>query len=225
MREERVELMPEGTGEAGVLARVPVHVGKRRPVVRADRMRLDKHEVPFGLGIAIDRKRQRRPVRRNGDRSGETLVRGISLLRERILLARARGGDGEELGIDRVPVADARDPVGAELELPHRRRREVGGHRRLRIPYPGRPATPRPGALESPVGDGLEAGRDGNAKGVGGLVERMVVRREPGRRHVRFTGDKGAVVGRDEAADAEGVHDRRRDPMVTNDSLELLARR
>src|SRR6185312_13348265 len=51
VREERVQLMPEGAREPRAPARVAVQVAKRRPVVLAHCAGFDEDEVPSGLGI------------------------------------------------------------------------------------------------------------------------------------------------------------------------------
>ena len=132
--EERV---PEhGAADARGRARVPVEVGQRGPLVRAGPVRLDEHEVPPELGVAVDPERELRGAGGHADRAREALVGPVGGLGERVLLARARRGLREEIGVDRVPVADAVAPVRAQVELADRGGRQVGGHRLLRDPHP-----------------------------------------------------------------------------------------
>ena len=201
--EERVQLEPERTDEAGVRAAVPVEVGQGRPVVGADGVGLDEHEVPVRLGLARDPEREGPAARRDGDGAGEPLVGEVGGLGERELGSRARRDRGEQVGVDRVPVPDAAGAVGTEIELPDRRRREVGRHRLLGVPDPCGPSVPRAAALERAVGDRLEARGHGDPERVGGLVERVVVHRVPRRGDVGLAGDERPVVGVDEAGEAE----------------------
>ena len=87
---------PRAAREIGVvrpraLAGVPVGVGQRRPVVLADRVRLDEHVVPVLLGVARDPERQV-AARAAGqvDRARQPLVRDVRDLRVRVVRARVR---------------------------------------------------------------------------------------------------------------------------------------
>ena len=84
--EERVQAQPERAREAGVLARVAVDVGQRRPVVDAGGVRLDEEEVPVLLGVARDPERQPATGGGHVDRAHQPLERR---LRD---VARARTG-------------------------------------------------------------------------------------------------------------------------------------
>ena len=187
-------------------------------------MGLDEHEVPVGLGVAVDLERQLAAARRHGDRPGQALVGEVRRLRDRELVAGRRRRAVEEVGVQRVPVADPVVAVGLDVELADVDRREVGGHRLMRLPDPRRQAARGLVALQLAVGDRLGARGDGDAKLVGGLVERMVVDRIPMVGDLRLAGDERAVVGGDEARQADlGVADRRRDAVVGDDDVELLA--
>ena len=121
---------------------------------------------------------------RHADRARQPLVAGVGLLRERVLIARAWGDRREEIRVDRVPVADAVLAVGAQVELADRRRGEVGRHRLLRDPHPGRRSVARAAALQLAVGHRHEARGDLDVERVGRLVERVVVDRIPGVGHL-----------------------------------------
>ena len=127
----------------------------------------------------------------------------------------------EQVGVERVPVPDAAGLALADVELADRQGHQVGGHRLLRAPRPGRPAVAGLLALQDPVGDGLQTLRDGGGDAHRGGVPRVVVGGEPGRRGVGLAGDDRAVVGVDEAGDAEeGVPERLRHAVVGDDGGE-----
>ena len=210
-----MQLEPERADEARVVARVAVQVGEGRPIVRPGRVRLDEEEVPVRLGVTGHPERQVPAPGGHGDRPLESLEGGLGPLRDRELAPRPRRRRRlVEIRVDGVPEADAVLLVRVDLELADRGRRQVRGHRLLRIPEPCRPAALRPALLELAVGDRLEAVRHGDLERVGGLVARMVVDRVPGRRHVRLPGDQRAVVRSDEARDAEALDDRLGNPVV-----------
>ena len=74
------------------------------------------------------------------------------------------------------------------------------------------------------VGHRLQALGHGHLDGEGGLVDRVVVGREPGRRHVRLADDHHAVVGVEDAGVAQvGVDDDLRNPVVDHLGGERLA--
>ena len=106
--QERMDVEPERADEPGVLGGVAVEVGEGRPVVLADRVDLDEHEVPRVLGVAVDPERQLGAAGGHADRARQALVRGVGRLRERELRAGPGSGDRlEEVGVDGVPVVDA----------------------------------------------------------------------------------------------------------------------
>ena len=84
------------------------------------------------------------------------------------------------------------------VELADVDRGQVGGHRLGRVPDPGALGAVALAAQQAAVGDDLEAGRGGDHEGVGRLVDRVVVDREPAGRDLGLAGDDGAVVGVDE---------------------------
>ena len=212
-----MQLERERADEPGVLRRMAVRVRKGRPVVLAGRVRLDEHEVPVSLGVAVDPEREVRAAGGHGDRALEPLVGRLALLRDRVLAAAVRLHLHVEVRVDGVPEADAVRGVRVELELAHGSRRQVRGHRLLRLPAPGGPAVPRPGAVEHAVGDCLEPLRHRDLEGVGRLVARVVVDRVPRRGHVRLADDERAVVRVDEACALDGLGD----AAVADDDLEL----
>ena len=92
---------PAGAAVTGRLGGVPVGVRQRRPVVGADLVRLDEHEVPVRLGVVATIWNCSVPDGRAGqvDGAGEPLVGGVRLLAvdvpvavERVERRRSRAG-------------------------------------------------------------------------------------------------------------------------------------
>ena len=136
---------------------------------------------------------------------------------------------GEQVGVEGVvhpqPVVG---PVAAGVELAEVHRGQVRGHRLGRVPQPGPLGAVALAAQQAAVGDHLQAGRGGDHEGVGRLVDRVVVDREPARGHLGLAGDDGAVVGVDEAGldgEAGAEHDLLGDgdAVVADHDGELLA--
>ena len=212
---------PERTRDAGVLTVVPIEIDQRRPVVLSDRVGLDEREVPRLLRVAGDPERQLPAVVRHGDRVGQPLVRQVGDLSDGEVVTRARHRGNEQVGVERVPELDAVLTVGVNVELADRHRGEVRRHRFTGVPCPRRRSVPSSLPHQHAVGDRLQPGRHGDLERVRRLVGRVVVDREPRRCHVRLAGHDRAVVGVEEAGDAEHVFDQLRDSVVAHHGREL----
>ncbi len=109
------------------------------------------------------------------------------------------------------------------LELPGSEERQVGSHRLGRPPVGGGLAVAHLAADHPAVGDHLAVAGHGDVDVEGGLVERVVVGREPPRRHVRLVhGDDLVAVGQPVAL--AGVGDRAGLAAVAHDHREHRAR-
>ncbi len=160
---------------------------------------------------------------------------------------RAGGGEGVRAEVDLRPVDDVRDLVedlaaalgllrvhgyvdrrllladrGApDLVRADPERGEIARHRLGRAPHERRTAVLRRLAAQLPVGDGLEALRDGDGDVVRRLVRGVVVAGEPGHRACRFAERERPVGGRQPAlVGAVGVGDPARLARVTHRRTE-----
>ena len=202
---------PVRTAEPGVLAGVPVEIRQRGPVLGAHRPGLDEEVVPVRLGVPGDVERELPAAGRDVDHPAQSLVRGVVAASDRIAVTGARLGLDVEGGIDGVPIADAVDPPVVDVELPDGGGGEIGRHRVSGDPGPRHRAAASLDVGQVAVGDDLEPAGHGDLEAVAGLVERMVVDREPGVGHVRLAHDERAVVGREHTRLAQGrlVQDQR----------------
>ena len=215
MGEEGVQAQPERAAVAGVGRGVAFGIGQRRPAARPDLMGLGEEEVEVRLGVAEDVEAQPPTARWHRERPGQPLVRGVGRAGDRVL-GPERLRLVEQPRIDRVDVANSALLVRPHGELTDGRRRQVGRHRCVGHPRPGRLAPLPPDAREVAVRDHLQGPRNGHPERVRRLVRRMVVDREPGGRDVGFADDDHAVLGREHPADSGHVHGQFRDPVIAD---------
>ena len=220
VRQEGVEVQPEGTGIPGVTTGVPALVLERRPVVLTHRVCLDGEGVPARLRPSIDREGQRGSLLRHADGAHQALVSEARRLRHHQVVA----GPGlrerlEEAGVDGVHHLDVPVLVPPDIPPSDARGRQVGGHRLLSLPVPRRPAVDRLAVAELAVRDDRTVARSSHPERVGGLVRRVVVHREPGRSDLRFTDHQSPVRGVDETG---AIGQRLRHAAVADDRREQL---
>ena len=183
MLEERMQPEPGRTREARVVARMPVQVAKRRPVLRrrpcGPRRR---RESQFASVSRLIQKDSVAPP------AGTAIVRASRLYAgspacemANCVPSAARPSERRGRGRPRRE-GDAAMPVAPQLELAHRRSGQVGRHRLASLPRPRRPAAARVVFSSSPFATASSPGGHGDAERISRLVARMVVDRIPRRR-------------------------------------------